>query len=161
MTSLHNTERALTQIMTQLRELQRMAVAVPAERDADGLRHVIAHEATRALAALGQAEEQIRARASLIAHERIRPSDDAEVIYNQHVEEEDQAAYDGDYYDYEGYAEWSELPEAEQDEWRARAAAMIADHERRLRELAERVATAQRNWTTHGYDTVVAAARAS
>jgi hypothetical protein len=157
MTSLRDVERALIHTMSQLHELQHMVVTVPAERDSDGLRHVITHEAAQALAALRRAEEQLRARAPPTAHERIRPSDDAEVVYNQHVEEQDQDAYNYDD-DYEGYPEWSELSEAEQDVWRAQAAATIADHEQRVRERDERIATARRNWTTHGYDAIVAAA---
>lgn len=158
MTSLNDAERTLTRIMSQLRELQRTAAAVPAERDSDGLRHVITHEAAQALAALGQAEEQLRARAPPTAHERIRPSDDAEVVYNRHTEQEALAAYENydDYY--EGLPAWSCLTEAERDNWRTRAAENIADHEERVRERAERIATAQRNWTTHSYDAVVAAA---
>jgi len=158
MTSLNDAEHALTRIMNELRELQRTAATIPVERDSDGVRHVIAHEAAQALAALGRAKEQLRARAPPTVHEQIRPSDDAEVVYNQHVEEQDQDAYDNYNDDYEGYPEWSELSEAERDVWRAQAAATIADHERRVRERAERIATAQRNWTTHGHDAIVAAA---
>ncbi len=153
--------RELERAMATLRILQRLCYATPPVADPDGLRHVIAHEATAALAALGHANTQCQVRLPLSHWDRTRPPADPEVVYARHCNQESQDAYDNFDDDYEDPPPWAELPEADHERWRTETADTLARFERRQQELADRDAAAAREWTARGYDTLTAAAHSA
>jgi hypothetical protein len=151
----------LERAMAALRILQRLCHATQPAADPDGLRHVIAHEVTTALAALGHADTQCQVRLPLSYLDRIRPTADPAELYAQHCNQEAQDAYDNFDDDYEEPPPWHELPETDHERWRTETADALARFERRQQELADRDAAAAREWTARGYDTLTAAAHSA